>query len=223
MGQDKAARRSSDRLELKKLAPSRARSKIMQTTTLTPTAERLSTALKVLRLTHEHAGNNGDKKDYLGKCLKVVLAQLFEDGVPQDLLQPLIDLQTELVHNPKEPETRADRERRRGRGPSETLLARASAAIDLLVRGGYEEGEAAQIIMRRLIAAGVPAPVKGGDARGWKRLLEWRAGLLYGFASDEGKAEYEGFTADLEKIPAGERVQRVLDGKMWDRRRKPQG
>jgi hypothetical protein len=195
----------------------------MQTTTLTRTAERLSTALKALKLTHEHDGSQTNKKDYVGKCLKVVLAQLFEEGVPQDLLQPLIDLQSELVHKPKDPENRAERERRRGRGPSETLLARASAAIDLLVRGGYEESEAAQIIMRRLIAAGVPAPVKGGDARGWKRLLEWRADLLYGIASEEGKAEYEGFTADLENIPAGERVQRVLDGKMWDRRRKPRG
>jgi hypothetical protein len=45
----------------------------------------------------------------------------------------------------------------------------------------------------------------------------------HGLASEEGKAEYEGFTADLEKIPAGERVQRVLDAKMWDRRRKPRG
>ena len=92
------------------------------------------------------------------------------------------------------------------------MLARVSAVIDLLVKAGYEEGEAAQIIMRRLIASGVPAPVKGGDSRGWKRLLEWRADLLYGLASEEGKAEYEGFTRELEKIPAGERVQRVLDG-----------
>ena len=75
----------------------------MQTTTLTPAAERLSAALKTLRLTHEHDGNQSDKKDYLAKCLKVVLAQLFEDGVPQELLQPLIDLQSELVHKPKSP------------------------------------------------------------------------------------------------------------------------
>jgi hypothetical protein len=203
----------------------------MQTTTLNPNAERLSAALKALRLTHEHDGNPDSKKEFAAKCLKVVLAQLFEDGVPQDDLQPLIDLQAELVHKPKQAEAPqpkqagapAGRERRRGGGPSETLLARASAVIDLLIRAGYEESEAAQIIMRRLIAAGVPAPVKGGDARGWRRLLEWRADLLYGIASAEGKAEYEGFTKELEKIPAAERVQRVLDGKMWDRRRKPRG
>jgi hypothetical protein len=199
-------------------------------TTLTPNAERLSAALKALRLTHDHDGKPDDKKDLAVKCLRVVLAQLFEEGVPQDELQPLIDLQAELMQKPQElmqkpQETGAPagRERRRGTGPSETLLARASAVIDLLVKAGYDEGEAAQIIMRRLIASGVPAPVKGGDARGWKRLLEWRADLVYGLASEEGKAEYEGFTRELERIPAGERVQRVLEDKMWDCRHKPRG
>ena len=199
-------------------------------TTLTPNAERLSAALKALRLKHDHDGKQDDKKDLAVKCLRVVLAQLFEEGVPQDELQPLIDLQAELMQKPQElmqkpQETGAPagRERRRGTGPSETLLARASAVIDLLVKAGYDEGEAAQIIMRRLIASGVPAPVKGGDARGWKRLLEWRADLVYGLASEEGKAEYEGFTRELERIPAGERVQRVLEDKMWDCRHKPRG
>jgi hypothetical protein len=189
--------------------------------TLSPNAERISAALKALRLTHDHDGKPDDKKDLAAKCLKVVLAQLFEDGVPQDELQPLIDLQADLVKKPQEATAHKGRERRRSTGPSETLLARISAVIDLLVKAGYEEGEAAQIVMRRLIASGVPAPVKGGDSRGWKRLLEWRADLLYGLASDEGKVEYEGFTQELEKIPPAERVQRVLDGKMWDRRHKP--
>jgi hypothetical protein len=195
----------------------------MQTTT-TSTAERLSAALKALKLTHEHDGQHVSNKDYTAKCLKVVLAQLFEEGVPQDVLQPLIDLQAELGEKkPKAPETESQkgRERRRGRGPSETLLARVAAVIDLLVRAGYEEGEAAQIVMRRLISAGVPAPVKGGDSRGWKRLLEWRADLLYGIASEEGKAEYEAFNRELDEIPAGERVKRVLEGRIWDRRRTP--
>ena len=192
-------------------------------TTLTPNAERLSAALKALRLTHDHNGKPDDKKVLAAKCLKVVLAQLFEDGVPQDELQPLIDLQAELANKPQEAPAHKGRERRRGTGPSETLMARVSAVIDLLVRAGYDEGEAAQIIMRRLIGAGVAAPARGGDLRGWKRLLEWRADLLYGLASEEGKIEYEGFTKELERIPAAERVQRVLDSKMWDRRRKPRG
>jgi hypothetical protein len=44
-----------------------------------------------------------------------------------------------------------------------------------------------------LMVAGVPPPQKGGDARGWKRLLEWRIDFL----------------------------NRALDQRLWDRRRTP--
>jgi len=54
------------------------------------------------------------------------------------------------------------------------LLARAAVLIDLLVRSGQDESEAAQSVMRRLMAAGVPAPARGGDSRGWRGLLEFR-------------------------------------------------
>lgn len=75
--------------------------------------------------------------------------------------------------------------------------------------------------MRRLVAAGVPPPEKGGDARGWRRLLEWRSGLIYGVVSKEAHGEYRDFTREIEVIPANERVKRVLDAQLWDRRRKP--
>jgi hypothetical protein len=38
--------------------------------------------------------------------------------------------------------------------------------------------------------------------------------------SDEAKTEYPAFTRELETIPAKERVKRVLDEQLWDRRRK---
>ncbi|MBC8013277.1 MAG: hypothetical protein H7X74_04235 [Methyloceanibacter sp.] len=75
--------------------------------------------------------------------------------------------------------------------------------------------------MRRLVAAGIPPPQKGGDARGWKRLLEWRTELGHGLVSDEAQLEYRDFTSEIEAIPANERVRRVLDDQLWDRRRKP--
>ncbi len=59
--------------------------------------------------------------------------------------------------------------------------------IDLLVKAGYGEAVAAQLIIRKLLAAGVAPPRQGGDARGWKRLLLWRADLSFGLASDEAK------------------------------------
>jgi hypothetical protein len=190
-------------------------------TTLSPNAERLSAALKALRLTHDHDPHQDNKTVLGAKCLKVVIAQLAEDGVATEDLQPLIDLEAGL----KQGRPRGGRtpNRRRGGTPSEALLARVSAVIDLLVKAGYDEGEAAQILMRRLLAAGVSGPTKGGDARGWKRLLEWRADLSHGIGSADAKAEYEDFTRELEAIPAGERVKRVLDEQPWDLRQKPRG
>ena len=86
------------------------------------------------------------------------------------------------------------------------------------VKAGYDEERAAQLIMRNLMVAGVAAPA-GGDARGWKRHLFWRADLSFGLASAEAKEEYRDFTRELETIPPGDRVRRVLAEQLWDRRR----
>jgi hypothetical protein len=110
--------------------------------------------------------------------------------------------------------------RRKRLPPSESLLARASAVIDLLIKAGSDEAEAAQIFMRRLMTAGIPPPQKGGDARGWRRLLEWRTDLGNGLVSEEARQEYLNFAREIEAIPANERVRRVLDERLWDRRRK---
>jgi hypothetical protein len=190
-------------------------------TTLSPNAERLSAALKALRLTHDHDPQQDNSAALGAKCLKVVIAQLAEEGVAQEDLQPLIDLASGLKQDRPQPRTPPNR--RRGGAPTEALLARISAVIDLLVKAGYDEGEAAQIVTRRLLAAGVSPPTKGGDARGWKRILEWRADLSHGVASDEAKWEYEDFTRELEAIPAGERVKRVLDEQLWNSRQNPGG
>jgi len=75
--------------------------------------------------------------------------------------------------------------------------------------------------MRRLMAASVPPPKQGGDARGWRRLLEWRTSLVHGLVSSEVQQEYRDFIREIDAIPADERVRRVLDERLWDRRRKP--
>jgi hypothetical protein len=62
---------------------------------------------------------------------------------------------------------------------------------------------------------------KGGDARGWRRLLEWRTDLGNGLVSAAAREEYQDFTRQLEAIPANERLKRVFDEHLWDRRRKP--
>jgi hypothetical protein len=165
-------------------------------------------------------GNSEDKLSLGAKCLHVLIAQLTEEGVPQEDLQPLVELEV-VLQKLREPQGNDIAKRRKGRPPSEALLARASAMIDLLIKAGNDESKAAQAVMRLLMAAGVPPPQKGGDARGWRRLLEWRDRLGHGIVSAEAQQEYEEFSREIAAIPANERVRRVVDEQLWDRRRKP--
>jgi len=188
-------------------------------TTLSPSIDRIGTALKALRLTQN--GQAEDKLALGAKCLRAVIAQLTEEGVPAEDLQPLVDLETAVQKlKTQGPQNPGVTNRRRGRPPSDILLARASAVIDLLIKAGSDENQAAQTVMRLLMAAGVPAPLKGGDARGWRRLLEYRTDFMHGVGSADALAEYQDFTREIEAIPAQERVKRVLEDQLWDRRRK---
>jgi hypothetical protein len=187
--------------------------------TLSPSIDRIGAALKALRRAEEHAKDD-DKVTLGAKCLHAVVAQLMEEGVSQEDLQPLIELEAILRKLKAQAQGESVANRRKRRPPSEMFLARASAVIDLLIKAGHDESEAAQLVMRRLMAVGVPPPEKGGDARGWKRLLEWRTDLGHGLVSQEAQHEYRDFTREIDSIPAAERVKRVLDEQLWDRRRK---
>ena len=185
--------------------------------TLSPSVDRIGAALKALRQTR---AQGEDKLTFGIKCLHAVTAQLADEGLPKEDLKPLLELEARLwqMIAPLHSETVSNRRKRRP--PSEVLLARVSALIDLLIKAGSHEAEAAQIVMRKLVAAGIPAPQQGGDARGWKRLLEWRTDLTNGLVSEKAQQEYLATTNKLKTIPAPERVQCVLDEKLWDRRRK---
>ena len=183
--------------------------------------DRISAALRALR--SAHATGDEDETALGLKCLHAVVGQLAEEGLTAEDLKPLADLDALLRERGGKAAGAKQPEKRKGQAPSEVFLARVAALVDLLVKAGAEEGEAAQIVMRWLLAAGVPAPAQGADARGWKRLLAWRQRLSHGFVSDEAKHEYLEFTRQLDAIPASERVRRVLDERLWDRRYKPQG
>jgi hypothetical protein len=109
-------------------------------------------------------------------------------------------------------------ERRKGQRPSDVLLARVCVVIDLLVESGLSEEAAAQAMARRMLAAGVSAPKQGGHPTGWQRLLQWRSHLTDGGASQEVMCAYRSFADELDKLPAEERLQRVLDDRIWNRR-----
>jgi Flp pilus assembly pilin Flp len=109
-------------------------------------------------------------------------------------------------------------ERRRGRAPSDQILARSCAVIDLLIRSGHSEAQAIQVVTKRMLAVGIPPSLgKGHDVAGWKCLQQWRANLLEGAASEAARAEYHLFARQLENLPTCE----VLEKELWDRRRAP--
>jgi hypothetical protein len=186
--------------------------------TLSPSIDRIGAALKALR--QSHAGKPAEHETALGKAsLDTVIAQLAAEGVSREDLKPLSDL-IAYLERLNVPQGSTAGERRKNIPPSDAFLARVAAVIDLLIKSGSDEEEAAQLIMRRLMAAGVPPPRQGGDARGWKRLLEWKDDLAKGLASDEAMQEYRRFTQELDTIPAQERLSRVLADRLWDRRKK---
>jgi hypothetical protein len=188
--------------------------------TSSPTIDRIGAALRALRRAYRPESDNDDSLPLGAMCLGAVVAQLAEDGMPQEDLQPLVELEAQLQQLMAQAQGQGVANRRRQLPPSELLLARGAAVIDLLIKGGADESEAAQMVMRRLMAVGVPPPKQGGDARGWKRLLEWRTALGHRLVSNEAQREYQEFNREIETIPAEQRVARVLDERLWDRRRK---
>ena len=189
--------------------------------TMSPSVDRLGGALRALRQAYAGGLDKTDKTTLGTKCLHVLIAQLAQEGLPQRDLQPLVDLEKSIETLKAQAQGEITPSRRRRRPPSDTLLTRLAVVIDLLVKGGYDEDEAAQLVTLGMMAAGVPLPQQGSDARGWKRLLAWRAELNRGAGSQEARAEYRDFTRDIEAIPSNERRKRVLDERLWDRRRKP--
>src|SRR3954464_402852 len=129
--------------------------------TLSPSIDRIGAALKALRQTRGHGAQSEDKLTLGLKCLHAVTAQLADEGLPKEDLKPLLDLEAKLrqMSAPAHSETVSNRRKRRP--PSEVLLARVSALIDLLIKAGSGEAEAAQIMMRKLVAAGIPPPKQG--------------------------------------------------------------
>ncbi|WP_108683324.1 hypothetical protein [Methyloceanibacter sp. wino2] len=184
-------------------------------------ANRISAALRALRQVYADSATD---KAVLGlKCLQAVMVELAADGVPADDLKPLADLET-LVAAAAAPApapalAERQRDRRRKAPPSNALLARSAAVIDLLVKNGQGEEGAAQTVMRHLLVAGVPAPERGGDSRGWRRLLEFRNTLVHGGGPEEARVEYAAFARELDDIPPAQRVHAALSEKLWDRRR----
>lgn len=113
-----------------------------------------------------------------------------------------------------------DRDGRRGEvKASEDLMARASAIIDVLIQSGQSPEHSAQTITRQLLGVGVQLPECGGDARAWKRLLNWRNTLIHYTRSGPGWDAYCSFKEQLAGIPTEQRLRLVVDEHLWEKRK----
>ena len=107
------------------------------------------------------------------------------------------------------------RERRKTFPPSDALLARVCAVIDLLIDSGLSEEVATQTMVQRMIEAGVPASPENC----LRSIQDWREALSNGAATEDALREYKNVVAAIKSLPPDERVERVLGNELWDRRR----
>jgi hypothetical protein len=110
------------------------------------------------------------------------------------------------------------KERRADTPPSDAFLARVCAVVDFLISSGLSEGVATQILAQRLTSD----PTADGDqeVKVWSaRITEWRIAFRDGKATEKAVAEYHNVAAAIESIAPQQRVERVLESELWDRRR----
>ena len=107
------------------------------------------------------------------------------------------------------------RERRRTLPPSDALLARVCAVIDLLIDSGLSEEIAAQTMLQRMQEAGVA--VDPGNCQ--RSIAHWRTAFQNGTATEDARREYQKVLAAIESLPPNERMERVLGNELWNRRR----
>lgn len=113
-----------------------------------------------------------------------------------------------------------DRDGRRGEvKASEDLMARASAIVDLLVQSGDTTEHACQVITRQLLSVGIQLPESGGDARAWKRLMNWRNTLIHYKRAGTAWDVYCAFKEKLAGIPAEKRIRMAVGERLWDQRK----
>lgn len=186
----------------------------------------MSNQLTSLRAVLSEAGRSydasaGDKRPYWAGYIERLIGYLSRHGVNERELKPLIELRDALKLGVQDEDLAYEdvMDARTGNAaPSDAILARASAVVDLFMREGKTEEEAAQIVTRKLILAGVNPPDTGGDSRGWMRLVRWRTKLRGGFVKPGVVKEYERFRSAVAEIPTQDRLNRVLTEKLWDRR-----
>ena len=173
-----------------------------------------------------------DHNHDLAHLVEETIRNLYERGIAAIDLAPLVKLHDavkaqdavqSIFAAPEDgagvPGGHYNRDGRRGeKGASDDMMARASAIMDVLVQGGDTPEQAAQVITRQLLAANIQLPVSGGDARAWKRLLNWRNNLIHYKRKGPAWNTYCSFKEELADIPPQDRLRRAVGERLWDQR-----
>lgn len=173
--------------------------------------------IKILDLARAYsAGLSTGRREIAVEYLFEVAELLQQASGQEAILAPLLD----LIPIVADPDTQAAfDERRNGQAPpSEAMLVRVAVAIDVLTDHGYLDDQAAQIIARQLVRAGVSTPETGGDARGWRRIQLWRERLLHLKTASPAWPRYLEFKTQLASQPRPAQLASALDGTLWNRR-----
>jgi len=151
----------------------------------------------------------------------VALAYLFEvaelltiETGSEAIISPMLEI-IPFVADPAERPLFSNRRTERS-APSNAVLARASAAIDVLVSMGRTTDVAAQTVARQMVNARASLPETGGDVRGWKRLSLWRERLINLKKPSDAWVIYEDTLVEFARMHRAEVVRRALDGSLWD-------
>jgi hypothetical protein len=160
----------------------------------------------------ERSMRRGVAIDYL-----IEIGELLSDTVDsQQVVAPLLD----LIPFVAETDARLPFEERRNSTakPSNELMVRVIASIDILEDCGFTLEGAAQHVSRQMMRAGAALPSEGGDPRAWKRLLIWRDRLLHLKGGHPAWASYERFKTEMALLSREAMVAAATNGSLWNLR-----
>lgn len=158
------------------------------------------------------AQRRGMAIDYL-----IELGELMSEVAGDDtIVAPLLDLIPFIA----EAEAQLPFEERRTSAarPSEAMLVRAVASVELLEDRGYSLEAAGQHVTRQLMRAGAALPTEGGDPRAWKRLLLWRERLLHLRQHHPAWTQYQQFKTEVGLMAHDAAMAAAMDGRLWNLR-----
>lgn len=182
-----------------------------------PSAKARIAALQKLSASYATATLN-QRREMAVEYLFEVADLLVEMHGSEDVLAPLLDIIPYVV-DPKGSARFEERRKSGGTGPSDAMMARVSACLDVLIEQGHTPEKAAQNMTRQIVREGAALPDDGNDIRAWKRLLYWRERLISLKKPPRAVPQFQEFKARLLAMPRRQMLDALNDGAIWNERK----